>query len=1037
MNEEIPVANENTTSQMPALEVLRKLGYKFIPQRSKDGLNADFNNETVRNGNLNEVVLKDILEKKLSEINSYEYQGKEYKFSSDTIGQAIKDLDVSLINGLISTNESIYDLLTLGKSYPQKLIDGSTRSFDIKYVDFENPERNDFYVTEEYSVMRVNGKETARPDIVLFINGIPVVVIECKDVDVSLKQGISQNIRNQKVEYIPNLMKYIQILVSASKNAVKYATVGTPEKFWMIWNEKDIEWQKEILDRVVVGRQVTKQDRDIVSLFEPNRLLEIIKDFVIFDAGDKKVPRYQQYFATKSIIRRIINDKEGGVVWHTQGSGKSITMVYVTKKIMQDKNVKNPQVLIVTDRIDLDKQIMKTFNKIGILAKRATTGSNLVELIKNKDIRVITSVVNKFETVVKDGTVVESPNTYILVDEGHRTEYGEMNRRMREVFKEAIYVSFTGTPIMKKDRNIFQKFGGLIDKYSLDDALHDNAIVPLIYEGKMVDQEVSKEQIDKKLDLITKKLSDEQRLEVMQKWSRFEKVASTEKRIGLVATDIAENYLKYWKDTGFNAMLATNKKVDAVRYYRFFEEYFPELKTAVVISSPDMREGEDDFTSETSDIVKSFYVKAIANYKNEEEYEEIIKSKFINGDIDILIVVDKLLTGFDAPKASVLYLDKQIKEHNLLQAIARVNRLYDGKDYGYIVDYRGLLGELDKAMTMYKDAGLEEFEDTDIQNSVYYIDSEITRLYQAYDELTNVFRGIQNKNDMEEYEIYLEDENIRKDFYNKLCIYGSVLGLILQSDRGYYKIGREKISEFRKALAFYQKLRATVKLRYSETIDHKEYETKMQKLLDDYVEATEIMKITEPVDISNSEDFEKELERIESKRGKADTIRTRLTKTISQKIKLNPAFYKKFSERIEETIRAYRERRIDDSKYLENMQAIKKDFNNGNSGIVYPSNITTENARAIYGIIFDSFEKNFKDDLNIEEIGEISLNIQREIESKVVRDLSTNESAINSMKQTIDDTLFFFLTDKGINITNFDMINTIINEIMEFVLANY
>lgn len=1034
MNEEIPVANENTTSQEPALKVLQKLGYKLIPCKKKD---SNFNNETLRKGDLSEVLLKDVLERKLSEINSYEYQGKDYKFSSDTIGQAIKDLDVSLINGLISTNETIYDLLTLGKSYPQKLIDGGTRSFDIKYIDFEHPEKNEFHVTEEFSVMRVNGKETARPDVILFVNGIPLAVIECKDVDVSLTQGISQNIRNQKVDYIPNLMKYIQILVSANKNAVKYATVGTPEKFWMVWNEKEIEWQNDILKNVVENRQITKQDRDLVSLFEPNRLLEIIRDFVIFDAGDKKVPRYQQYFATKSIIRRIIQDKEGGVVWHTQGSGKSITMVYVTKKIMQDKSIKDPQILIVTDRIDLDKQIMKTFNKIGVLAKRASTGSNLVELIKNKDIRVITSVVNKFETVVKDGTVVESPNTYILVDEGHRTEYGEMNRRMREVFKDAIYVSFTGTPIMKKDRNIFEKFGGLIDKYSLDDALHDKAIVPLIYEGKMVDQEVSKDQIDKKLDLITRNLSNEQKAEVMQKWSRFEKVASTEKRIGLVATDVAENYIQYWKNTGFNAMLATNKKIDAVRYYRFFEEYFPELKTAVVISSPDMREGEDDILSETSDIVKNFYVKAIENYKNDEEYEETVKSKFINGDIDILIVVDKLLTGFDAPKATVLYLDKQIKEHNLLQAIARVNRLYDGKDYGYIVDYRGLLGELDKAMTMYKDAGLEEFEDSDIQSSVYYIDTEITKLYQAYSELINVFKDIKNKNDMEEYEVFLEDEEKRKDFYNKLCIYGSILGLILQSDRGYYKVGREKIIEYRKALAFYQKLRATVKLRYSETIDHKEYESKMQKLLDDYVEATEVMKITEPVDITNTEDFEKELDRIGSKRGKADTIRTRLTRTITEKIKLNPAFYKKFSERIEETIRAYRERRIDDSKYLENMQSIKKDFYEGNSGIVYPSNITTENTRAIYGIIYDAFEKNFKDQLNIEELGEISLNIQKDIETKVVRDLSTNESVINSMKQSIDDILFFFLTEKGINITNFDMINIIINEIMEFVLSNY
>ncbi len=1033
MNEEIPVANELTTSQIPALEILEKLGYKKIPCEKE---NREYNNLTVRYGNLNQVLLKDILEKKLNEINSYEYQGKEYKFTPDTIGQAIKDLDISLLTGLVSTNESIYDLITLGKSYSQRLVDGNTRSFDIKYIDFDNPERNDFYVTEEFSVMRSNGKETARPDIVLFINGIPLAVIECKDVDISLKQGVSQNIRNQKPDYIPELMKFIQILVASNKNSVKYATVGTPEKFWMVWNEKNIEWQNNILSHVVEGREITKQDRDLVSLFEPKRFMEIVKDFVIFEAGIKKIPRYQQYFATKAIVERLTVKKEGGVVWHTQGSGKSITMVYVTKKLMTDVAIQNPQVLIVTDRIDLDKQIMKIFNRIGIQAKRATTGENLVDLIQNDNIRVITSVVNKFETVVNKGVVVNAPNTFILVDEGHRTEYGEMNRRMREVFKEALYISFTGTPIMKKDRDIFQKFGGLIDKYSLDDALQDKAIVPLIYEGKMVDQEVSKVSIDRQLELITKDLNEKQKQEVIQKWSKFEKVSSTEKRLNLVAFDIAENYKKYWQGTGFNALLATNKKIDAIRYYNFFEENYPEIKTAFVISSPDMREGEDDVQEETSDLVKKFYLKAIENYKNEEEYEETIKSKFVNGDLDILIVVDKLLTGFDAPKASVLYLDKQIKEHNLLQAIARVNRLYDGKDYGYIVDYRGLLGELDKALTMYKDAGLEEFDVKDIEKSVYYIDTEIDKLYEAYSDLLNIFSPIRNKSDMEEYEVYLANESVRKEFYDKLCIFGSRLGLILQSDSGYYKVGKEKISEYRKALAFYQKLRATVKLRYTETIDHKEYEAKMQKLLDDYVIATEVMKITEPVDITNAAEFNKELSRIESKAGKADAIRTRLVRTISQKIKTDPAFYKKFSERIEETIRAYRERRIDENKYLDDMQNITEDFRKGNAGINYPSNINNEKSRAFYGVISDKFKNILHDNSSIEELGDLTLKIQNDIENKIKVDWKQSEEVINNMRQDIDDTLFFYLSEKKITI-NFEEVDKLIDEIIEITISNY
>ena len=1027
MEEKILVANEMSTSQRPAIEVLQKLGYKYISEEE---------NKKLRNYILTDVIFKDTLAKKLNEINSYEYKGERYKFSASTIGQAIKDLNEDLVTGLISTNEKIYDLLTLGKSYQENMVDGTKRSFDIKYIDFEHPENNDFYVTEEFSVLRMNGKDYARPDIVLFVNGIPLAVIECKDASVPIIQAISQNIRNQKPEYIPQLFKFIQIVMAANKNETKYATCGTPDKFWSTWNEQYVEKQNELLDKTVIGRQVTKQDRDIISLFEKERFLELIKDFIIFEAGTKKICRYQQYFAVKAMLERIKHDKKGGVVWHTQGSGKSITMVYITKKLMEDKEIQNPQVVIVTDRVDLDKQIHKTFNRIGVEAARATTGNNLTELIKNEKIRVITTVVNKFETVVKSGVSVDTPNTFILVDEGHRTQYGEINRRMQEVFKGAIYISFTGTPIMKRDRNIFDKFGGLIHKYSLDDALKDKAIVPLIYEGKMVDQEVSKEAIDMRLDMLTRNLTPEQKMEVMKKWSRFEKVASSEQRLELIAWDIAKNYNETLKGTGFNAMLACNKKIEAVKYYNIFKDEFPELEVAVVISPPDMREGEGSIDEDTNDIVKKFYINAISNYKNEEEYEETIKSKFINGDIDILIVVDKLLTGFDAPKASTLYLDKQIKEHNLLQAIARVNRLCDGKDYGYIVDYRGLLGELDKALTMYQEAGLEEFNEEDIKSSVYYIDTEINNMFEAYEKLKEIFKDIKNKNDLEEYEVLLEDEKIRKEFYDKLCKFGSMLGIILPSDQAYYKVGKEKISALRKALTFYQKLRATVKLRYSETIDHKEYEAKMQKLLDNYVVAKEMMRITEPVDITDAENFDKELEKMGTDRGKADTIRTRLTRTISEKSKEDPAYYKKFSTRIEETIEAYRNRRITDSEYLQKMQDIKEDFRKGNSGIVYPSNITTENSRAFYGVIYDKLIPIMKENANIEEIGEIALTIQREIESKIKRDWHYNTDIHNEIAQAIDDTIFMYATRKNIKL-DLDELDKLIEEIINIALMKY
>lgn len=1035
MENVIPDASEKSTSQQPILELFKSLGYKYI---------SEDENKRLRDNNLNKVLFEEILAKKLDEINRYEYKGVSYHFSPSTIGQAIKDLNVNLLTGLISTNEKIYDMLTYGKSYEEILFDGSKRSFDFKFIDFDNPTNNDFYVTEEFAVKRqnenvydkddLNQSNTARPDIVLFINGIPVVTIECKNVDETIEQGISQTIRNQKPEYIPQLFKFIQIVMSIKMNDAKYATVGTPAKFWTEWKEEELDWQNNILDKIVTDRQVTKQDRDIVSLFEKNRLMEIIHDYIIFDEGTKKVCRHQQFFATRAIIDKIKNKHEGGVVWHTQGSGKSITMVYTTRKLMSDPTFKNTQIVLVTDRVYLDKQLNKTFNHIGLEAKRANTGEDLKKFIEDPNVRIISTIVNKFVTAVNKGTQVNAENTIILVDEGHRTEYGEFNRRMREVFKDAIYVSFTGTPVMKKEKDTFRKFGGLIHKYSLDDALADKEIVPLIYEGRMVDQEVTKQDIDRRLDLITRNMTENQKRDVMSKWSRFEKVASSQRRIELIAFDIAEHYKETLYQTEFNAMLATNSKYDAIRYYKIFQDEFPELNVAYVITAPDDREGEDDFETETSDIVKQTYNRTMQNYKDADEYEELIKSKFIHGDIDILIVVDKLLTGFDAPRASTLYLDKHLKEHGLLQAIARVNRLYEGKDYGLIVDYRGLLGNLKDALTMYKDVGLEGFETEDVENSVYYIDNEIDKLYEAHNDLVNIFSTIKNKDDFEEYCIFLEDEKIRKDFYDKLCKFGSSLNLIYNSDTGYYKVGKDTLNQYKREFNFYQKLRENVKIRYSEKVDHREYEAKMQKLLDDDVIATDIMKITEPVEISDNVKFEEEVAKMSTKRGKADTIRTRMEKTIIEKAPTDPAYYKKFSERIEETISDYRAKRISDDEYFKRMQEIYKDYKNGDSGIKYPSNVN-EDTRAFYGVLYDEFIKQNKN-IDIEKVGTIANTMDSKIKEKIKRDWHTNIDVHNQIREEIDDLLFTMGPTIGIQV-DIDMMDVIEEKVLQIALRKY
>ncbi|MED4964443.1 HsdR family type I site-specific deoxyribonuclease, partial [Heyndrickxia coagulans] len=557
--------------------------------------------------------------------------------------------------------------------------------------------------------------------------------------------------------------------------------------------------------------------------------------------------------------------------WHTQGSGKSLTMVMLAKYILSELRGFNPKVIVVTDRVELDKQIHKTFSHTRLKASRATSGSHLVDLINDNHSDIVTTLVHKFGTASSKQKPIESRDIFVLVDESHRTQYGELHLKMKKVFPNACYLGFTGTPLMKKEKNTLIKFGKLIHKYTIADGVRDKAIVPLLYEGKMVEQSVNQKAIDHRLEMITRNLNDKQKEEVKQRWSKYEKLASSEQRIYLIAEDINKHFVENYKTQGsqFKAMLATNSKIEAIRYLEAFEE-LSDLNCAVVISPPDQREGHEAVDQESKDKVQRFWKRMMDRYGTPEKYEDAIKDEFVNGDeLDLLIVVDKLLTGFDAPRATVLYVDKPMKEHTLLQAIARVNRLYEGKDYGLIIDYRGLLDKLDEAMQMYSGAGLENFDPEDLKGAIYDVISIIGSLRQYYSDLWQIFAPIKNKNDREEYEVWLEDEERREEFYGVLSNFGRNLGIALESEKIYNTLPPEELQKYKKDFKFFQDLRKSVKLRYSDTIDHKEYEAKMQKLMDNYIAAEEVIRITNPVDILNAKAFEEELERLESKRAKA------------------------------------------------------------------------------------------------------------------------------------------------------------------------
>lgn len=1028
--------DERYISQVPAIEVLQKLGYQNLSPEEAERMR----------GNLHNVLLTTVLEEKLKELNSYEYQGQTYQFSESNIRQAIRDLDEPLTNGLVKTNEVIYETIMNGRSYTEFLPDGSKKSFTIQYIDWNNIENNVFHVVEEFEVERMDGRGTVRPDIVLFVNGIPFAVIECKKASISMNQGISQMIRNQGKDYAPHLFKFIQIVMSTNKNETKYATCNTPKKFWSVWKEEKEEWLQNWLDKTVEGRLPTMQDKNIISLFHPERLLELTQFFTLFDKDVKKVARYQQYFAIKEIIKTIEErdengNRQSGVIWHTQGSGKSLTMVMLAKYILSELRGFNPKVIVVTDRVELDKQIHKTFSHTRLKASRATSGSHLVDLINDNHSDIVTTLVHKFDTASSKQKPIESRDIFVLVDESHRTQYGELHLKMKKVFPNACYLGFTGTPLMKKEKNTLIKFGKLIHKYTIADGVRDKAIVPLLYEGKMVEQSVNQKAIDHRLEMITRNLNDKQKEEVKQRWSKYEKLASSEQRIYLIAEDINKHFVENYKTQGsqFKAMLATNSKIEAIRYLEAFEE-LGDLNCAVVISPPDQREGHEAVDQESKDKVQRFWKRMMDRYGTPEKYEDAIKDEFVNGDeLDLLIVVDKLLTGFDAPRATVLYVDKPMKEHTLLQAIARVNRLYEGKDYGLIIDYRGLLDKLDEAMQMYSGAGLENFDPEDLKGAIYDVISVIGSLRQYYSDLWQIFAPIKNKNDREEYEVWLEDEERREEFYSVLSNFGRNLGIALESEKIYNTLPPEELQKYKKDFKFFQDLRKSVKLRYSDTIDHKEYEAKMQKLMDNYIAAEEVIRITNPVDILNAKAFEEELERLESKRAKADAIRTRLTKSIHAKWDENPSYYKKFSERIQEAIQEYKDKRISEAEYLNRMKDIMNDYRRGESSERYPEIIKeNRNAQAFYGVTKDILSETKETAANYDTntLGDLALKIDEIIQEHQKVDWHDNVEIHNRIAQELDDLLFDF-KEKHHLVIDFDTIDKIIEQIKTVALRRY
>lgn len=984
---------EDHISQLPALMLLMKLGYTYL---TPDEALA------MRGFKTSNVLLEEVLRNQLRRINSIRVnRNKEELFSEQNIENGVLAMrNIPMEGGYLNGNEALYNLLTLGKAFEQS-IDGDKKSYTMRFIDWERPERNVYHVTEEFAVTRTGMADTYRPDIVLFVNGIPLVVIECKRPDIkgALDQAISQHLRNQKDDGIRSLYLYSALLLSIGNSYGAYGTTATPAKFWNKWREMFVTEQDEAeyarqLDNLVneplseeqkdhlFGNRFryvrtyfdeqmqepvlpTEQDRYLYSLCRPERLLDLIHNFTIYDGGIKKLARYQQYFAVKEIAARVRTldhgKRRGGVVWHTQGSGKSLTMVLLAQAIAQMREIPGARIVMVTDRTDLDSQITGTFKKCGREVMNATTGTHLVELLESKSDAVITTIINKFETAVKRmSRPLTDPNIFILIDEAHRSQYKEMAIKMDKVLPNACKIAFTGTPLMKREKNTARTFGGIIRPvYTVRQAVEDGAVVPLLYEGRIVPQSVNEGPIDDFFSKVCEELNEYETADLKKKYSRTDSVNQTDQRIYSIAWNISEHFRNNWQGTKFKAMLVVPRKSIAVLYKKFLDE-IDIVSSEVLITAPETREGEESSYGETSEAVNAYWRKMMDEHGTPKKYQDNLIARFKNQEHpEIMIVVDKLLTGFDEPKVAVMYLDRKLNGHTLLQAVARVNRVCDDKEFGYIIDYYGVLKELDDALELYSNYDVEEQEA--FRETLEPVDTEIAKLPQRYSDLWELFKTIPNKRDLEAYAQSLREEDRRQEFYERLTAYASCLKIALSTREFHVRTSDEEVKRYKDDLNMFVKLRSAVQLRYSDAIDYRQYESQIQKLINSHVTSSAVKPVTELVNIFDTEAFEQEVEKLESKAAKADTIASRTSKFITENMDSDPAFYKKFSQLLKETIAAYEQGRIDEIEYLQRVMKYKDDVL-AHTDNELPDELQQNNAaKAYYGLALETYRRAFGD----------------------------------------------------------------------------
>ena len=900
---------------------------------------------------------------------------------------------------LYDRNKEVYNLLRYGiKVQPG----ASENHVTVWLIDWKNPENNHFAIAEEVTVKGADlsnaaKAKTKRPDVVIYVNGIAVGVLELKRSTVSVAEGIRQSLDNQKKEFIQPFFSTLQwVMAGNDSEGLRYATIETPEKYYLRWVE----------DSGAYASEPSLLDRHLLQVCHKPRLLELIHEFVVFDAGTKKLCRQNQYFGVKA-AQDFIRRREGGIIWHTQGSGKSLTMVWLAKWIRENRE--GSRVLIITDRTELDEQIEKVFLGVHEQIYRTKSGADLIDKLNHAEESLLCSLVHKFGSKTdgddenEEGTkaFIESiqklpldfkakGDLHVFVDECHRTQSGDLHKAMKAILPNAIFIGFTGTPLLKADkRKSIEVFGRYIHTYKFDQAVREGVVLDLRYEARDIDQRLtSKDKVDQWFEANTKGLSTFAKAQLKQKWGTMQRVLSSQDRLGKIVADILLDMLTKPRlmDGHGNAMLVAGSIYEACKFYELFTETPLKGKCAIVTSyAPSVADTKGETTGEgvTDKLLKyGVYAQMLADWFNEptdkaiskvEKFEQAVKKKFIDepGQMKLLIVVDKLLTGFDAPSATYLYIDKKMENHGLFQAICRVNRLDgDSKDYGYIIDYKDLFKHLEGAVEDYTSGALDGYDKEDVKG---LLENRLTKAREDLEDAREAVKALcepvaapQDSAAYLHYFCALESGNadqLKDNEPKRLKLYKYVAALL----RAYASIANElveagyspeEIEKIRNEVDHFGKVRDEVRLSSGDYIDLKAYEPAMRYLIDTYIRADDSEKISAFDDMSliqliverGPEAADAKLKGVmKTEEAVAETIENNVRKLIINESPVDPAYYEKMSKLLDALIEQRRKGVVSYKEYLEKIAKLTKDATMpGGESASFPEGIKTAARRALY-----------------------------------------------------------------------------------------